>query len=226
MKFWRQAQSTDTPDQLENRMGPKTGDKLGWETSQEGEHSIPDQMGDKLGPETKKRQAQGGRHSIPDERQATRQNKDKSWETRPETRERQDQGGGQSIPDQMGDKLGDKTGDSPARRTQHPSQDGRQDRRQDRRQEMTHVSKSLWITVTPHRTCSRPKMACERTNTIQPLILKVWQDQGGPSMVTRASVLPGGTFRFPNTCSLEFPKEIELVFNHPCGLLFNYLLSA
>ena len=63
-------------------------------------------------------------------------------------------------------------------------------------------------------------MACERTNTIQPLILKAWQDQGGPSMVTRASVLPGGTFRFPNTCSLEFPKEIELVFNHPCGLLF------
>ena len=84
---------------------------------------------------------------IPDERHATRQNKDKSWETRPETRERQDQGGGQSIPDQMGDKVGDKTGDkpseadtasqtrwetrwetrpetSPARRIQHPSQGG------------------------------------------------------------------------------------------------------
>ena len=84
----------------------------------------------------------GGRHSIPDERQATRQNKDKSWETRPETRERQDQGGGQSIPDQMGDKLGDKTGDSTARRTQHPSQFGRQDRRQDRRQEKDKTSEA------------------------------------------------------------------------------------
>ena len=67
MKFWRQAQST--PDQLENRMGQKTGDKLGWETSQEGEHSIPDQMGDKLGDKTrdkKKKKTEGGRHSIPD----------------------------------------------------------------------------------------------------------------------------------------------------------------
>ena len=52
MKFWRQAQSTDTPDQLENRMGQKTGDKLGWETGQEGEHSIPDRMGDKVGDKT------------------------------------------------------------------------------------------------------------------------------------------------------------------------------
>ena len=60
MKFWRQAQST--PDQLENRMGQKTGDKLGWETSQEGEHSIPDQMGDKLGDKTrdKKKKKTGG----------------------------------------------------------------------------------------------------------------------------------------------------------------------
>ena len=127
MKFWRQAQSTDTPDQLENRMGQETGDKLGWETSQEGEHSTPDQMGDKLGDKTrdKKKTSPGGadtasqmKDKLRDKtktkagRQDQRQEKDKTrevdrasqtrwetrWETRPET--------------------------SPARRTQHPSQGG------------------------------------------------------------------------------------------------------
>ena len=33
------------PDQLEDKMG----EKLGWETSQEGGHCIPDQVGDNMG---------------------------------------------------------------------------------------------------------------------------------------------------------------------------------
>ena len=64
----------------------------------------------------------GGRHSIPDARQATRQNKDKSWETRPETRA--------------------------GRRTEHPRPDGRQAGRQDRRQpsEADTASQPRWQT--------------------------------------------------------------------------------
>ena len=47
--------------------GTKTRDKLGWETSQEGEHSIPDQMGDKLGDKTrdKKKTSPGGQTQHP-----------------------------------------------------------------------------------------------------------------------------------------------------------------
>ena len=96
-------------------MGQKTGDKLGWETSQEGEHSIPDQMGDKLGDKAKdKKKTSPGHPRL-----------EPCWATRPETRERRtpaqmgdkcktDEGGGHSIPDhrqehcQTGDKLGDK----------------------------------------------------------------------------------------------------------------------
>ena len=77
------------------------GDKLGWETSQEGGHSIPDQVRDKLGDKLRENRRQAGRHA---------------------------QEAGHGILDQLEDKVGDQTGDkrktSPGRRTQHPSQGG------------------------------------------------------------------------------------------------------
>ena len=38
-------------------------------------------------------------------------------------------------------------------------------------------------------------------HSIKMFKMKVWQDQGGPSVVIIARELPGGTLRFPNTCS-------------------------
>ena len=119
MKFWRQAQSTDTQDQLENRIGQKRQAGLGGEPRRRTQH--PRQAG-RQDQRQEKDKPRGGRHSIPDERQATRQNKDKSWETRPETRA--------------------------GRRTEHPRPDGRQAGRQDRRQpsEADTASQPRWQT--------------------------------------------------------------------------------
>ena len=145
MKFWRQAQSTDTPDQLENRMGQKTGDKLGWETSQEGEHSIPDQMGDKLGDKTrdKKKTSPGGadtasqmKDKLRDKtktkagRQDQRQEKDKTREAhrdrRQDRRQEKDKTSQADTASQTRweTRWETRPAASPARRTQHPSQGG------------------------------------------------------------------------------------------------------
>ena len=119
MKFWRQAQSTDTPDQLENRMGQKTG--LGDEPRRRTQHPRPDgRQAGRQDQRQEKDKPRGGRHSIPDERQATRQNKDKSW----------------------GDKTRDKRKTRPGRRTEHPRPDGRQAGRQDRKQEKDKTSQA------------------------------------------------------------------------------------
>ena len=135
-------------------------EKLGWETSQEGKHSIPDKLGDKT--RDKKKTSPGGadtasqmKDKLRDKtktkagRQDQRQEKDKTreadrasqtrWETRPETAQR----GGHSA-----DKTADKRKTRPARRTQHPRPDGRQAGRQDRRQpsEADTASQPRWQT--------------------------------------------------------------------------------
>ena len=129
MKFWRQAQSTDTPDQLENRMGQKTG--LGDEPRRRTQHPRPDgRQAGRQDQRQEKDKPRGGRHSIPDERQATRQNKDKSWgdKTRDKRKTRPGRRTEHPRPD------GRQAETRPARRTQHPRPDGRQGGRQDRRQ--------------------------------------------------------------------------------------------
>jgi len=84
-------------------MGDKTGDKLGWETSQEGGRSIPakleDKMKDKQRPETREGQAQQGGRSIPGKADTLRKHGGPQQQTA--WGERQAQGGEHSIPDRM-----------------------------------------------------------------------------------------------------------------------------